>query len=30
MGWGVLPHMLAVLGLLFMDAGRGKAVAQVR
>jgi len=30
MGWAVvLPHMLAVLGLLFMDAGVGKAVAQV-
>ncbi|MCG2586075.1 DUF979 domain-containing protein [Massilia sp. TS11] len=25
----VLPHMLAVLGLLFIDAGVGKAVAQV-
>jgi uncharacterized membrane protein len=30
MGWAVvLPHMLAVLGLLFMDAGVGKAVAQL-
>ena len=30
MGWAVvLPHMLAVLGLLFMDAGVGKAVANV-
>ena len=30
MGWAVvLPHMLAVLGLLFMDAGVGKAVAKV-
>jgi uncharacterized membrane protein len=30
MGWAiVLPHMLAVLGLLFSEAGVGKAVAQV-
>jgi uncharacterized membrane protein len=30
MGWAVvLPHMLAVLGLLFAEAGVGKAVAQV-
>jgi uncharacterized membrane protein len=30
MGWAVvLPHMLAVLGLLFVEAGVGKAVAQV-
>ena len=30
MGWAVvLPQMLAVLGLLFMDAGVGKAVAKV-
>ena len=30
MGWAVvLPHMLAVLGLLFMDAGVGKAVAKI-
>ena len=30
MGWAVvLPHMLAVLGLLFIDAGVGKAVAQL-
>jgi uncharacterized membrane protein len=30
MGWAVvLPHMLAVLGLLFADAGVGKAVAHV-
>ena len=30
MGWAVvLPHMLAVLGLLFSDAGVGKAVAHV-
>ncbi len=30
MGWAVvLPQMLAVLGLLFMDAGVGKAVANV-
>lgn len=30
MGWAVvLPHMLAVLGLLFMDAGVGKAVANI-
>lgn len=30
MGWAVvLPHMLAVLGLVFMDAGVGKAVAQI-
>jgi uncharacterized membrane protein len=30
MGWAVvLPHMLAVLGLLFVQAGVGKAVAQV-
>ncbi|MGH8853260.1 MAG: DUF979 domain-containing protein [Telluria sp.] len=29
-GWAVvLPHMLAVLGLLFAEAGVGKAVAQV-
>ena len=29
-GWSlVLPHMLAVLGLLFVDAGVGKAVAHV-
>jgi len=29
-GWAlVLPHMLAVLGLLFVDAGVGKAVAHV-
>ncbi|MES3024020.1 MAG: DUF979 domain-containing protein [Pseudomonadota bacterium] len=30
MGWAVvLPHMLAVLGLLFSEAGVGKAVAQL-
>jgi len=30
MGWAVvLPHMLAVLGLLFAEAGLGKAVAHV-
>ncbi|SDG65271.1 MULTISPECIES: DUF979 domain-containing protein [unclassified Duganella] len=30
LGWAVvLPHMLAVLGLLFTDAGMGKAVAHV-
>lgn len=30
MGWAVvLPHMLAVLGLLFSDAGVGKAVAHL-
>lgn len=30
MGWAVvLPQMLAVLGLLFMDAGVGKAVAEI-
>ena len=30
MGWAVvLPHMLAVLGLLFADAGVGKAVAHL-
>ena len=30
MGWAVvLPHMLAVLGLLFSEAGVGKAVAEV-
>ncbi|MEI7613093.1 MAG: DUF979 domain-containing protein [Betaproteobacteria bacterium] len=30
MGWAVvLPQMLAVLGLLFMDAGVGKAVAKI-
>lgn len=30
LGWAVvLPHMLAVLGLLFSEAGVGKAVAQV-
>ncbi|MES2118371.1 MAG: DUF979 domain-containing protein [Pseudomonadota bacterium] len=30
MGWAVvLPHMLAVLGLLFTEAGVGKAVSQV-
>ena len=30
MGWAVvLPHMLAVLGLLFTEAGVGKAVAHV-
>ena len=30
MGWAVaLPHMLAVLGLLFVEAGVGKAVASV-
>ena len=30
LGWAVvLPHMLAVLGLLFIDAGMGKAVAHV-
>lgn len=30
MGWAlVLPHMLAVLGLLFAEAGVGKAVAQL-
>ncbi len=30
MSWAVtLPHMLAVLGLLFTEAGVGKAVAQV-
>jgi uncharacterized membrane protein len=30
MGWAVvLPHMLAVLGLLFSEAGVGKAVAHV-
>lgn len=30
MGWAVvLPHMLAVLGLLFAEAGVGKAVAEV-
>jgi uncharacterized membrane protein len=30
MGWAVvLPHMLAVLGLLFSDAGVGKAVSHV-
>jgi uncharacterized membrane protein len=29
-GWAVvLPHMLAVLGLLFIDAGVGKAVAHI-
>lgn len=30
MGWAVvLPHMLAVLGLLFSEAGVGKAVAEI-
>jgi uncharacterized membrane protein len=30
MGWAlVLPHMLAVLGLLFSEAGVGKAVAHI-
>jgi uncharacterized membrane protein len=30
MSWAVtLPHMLAVLGLLFAEAGVGKAVAQL-